>query len=446
MVGLALQHDEIVLRLVASVAPMAIVCLFLLWLRPTRRVLCGVILATVWACVTILIVNVVAIAVGWWSFGANGQIAGVPVDLIFGWALLWGTTPSIVASRFPSVRLIPTLIATVITMVTIDALFMGRFEPVVTLHKSWLIGELVNVLVVLLPATTLGIATARDSYLYLRVAIQVVGFTLLMGYVVPTIVFSVDGGGWTSLVHRHFWAWVACGVFVVLGGAIGLQAVAECAISGRGTPVPFDPPKHLVCSGPFAYVSNPMQLGGSAVVFTWGLMIGDGWVLATLLLLFGIVMLMSTLTEHRELTERFGAEFAMYRGQVRAWWVNWRPCCVSVDPDQCAVLTVSPGVISSIVCAFLSRLALGGLRYVVGPERVPVRSGVFIYESLVVRAIGVAALLRALDHANLALALLGWIFKCGPAGLPQWSCRTTITNREEPANESKASYGYSLSP
>ena len=56
---------------------------------------------------------------------------------------------------------------------------------------------------------------------------------------------------------------------------LGLAAVQEFAVRGSGTPVPFDPPKRLVTTGPYAYVRNPMQLSAALVMLGWGAILGQ---------------------------------------------------------------------------------------------------------------------------------------------------------------------------
>ncbi|MFC9897542.1 methyltransferase family protein [Nocardia sp. NPDC127579] len=425
------MSSDLVLRGIATGGPLALV-LGVAWRwRPSRRVVAGAVLATIWAGVSLLVVNVVAIELGWWSFQAAGRIAGVPVDLLFGWALLWGTLPPLVAARFPTVGVPAAVCGAAGALVAVDAVVMGRFEPVVTLHRYWLLGEVVNVVVVLVPAVVLGVATARDTHLFARAAIQVNGFATLLGFVVPSAVFSVGAGDWTTLLHRPLAAWAVFGVILVCAGTVGVQAVIECALIGRGTPVPFDPPKHLVSSGPFAYVSNPMQLGGAAVVFGWGAMIGDLLVLVVLITMFCAVITISNRTETPDLTQRFGAEFAAYRALVRPWRVSWRPRHPAGGADRSAVLTVAPGPVASVTVALLRRVRVHDLTLVLEPGRD--RPGVR-YVSPAVTAVGPAALSRALDHTNLLLALAGWMARCTPVGIWQWTPRPALT-RSLPCTE-----------
>src|SRR3954469_24515606 len=61
------------------------------------------------------------------------------------------------------------------------------------------------------------------------------------------------------------------GVFPLLFGAyIALRCVFSFAWTGHGTPAPFDPPRHLVVTGLYCHVRNPMYSGmGFFVVGEW---------------------------------------------------------------------------------------------------------------------------------------------------------------------------------
>ena len=61
---------------------------------------------------------------------------------------------------------------------------------------------------------------------------------------------------------------------------LGISAVCEFARRGGGTPVPFDPPKRLVTTGPYAYIANPMQTAMTLVFLGWGALLGSWWVMA----------------------------------------------------------------------------------------------------------------------------------------------------------------------
>ena len=94
---------------------------------------------------------------------------------------------------------------------------------------------------------------------------------------------------------------------------------------GRGTQCPYDPPRSLVVSGPYAYVANPMQVCKVVGVACWGLFLGNGWVVLSGVVYLIVTVLWSGSREDRKLTDRFGDPFLAYRRAVRRWWPRWRP-------------------------------------------------------------------------------------------------------------------------
>src|SRR5262249_18082750 len=54
-----------------------------------------------------------------------------------------------------------------------------------------------------------------------------------------------------------------------------LDSFARFAIQGLGTPAPVAPPQHLVVTGLYRYVRNPMYVAVSALIFGQGLLFGS---------------------------------------------------------------------------------------------------------------------------------------------------------------------------
>lgn len=108
-------------------------------------------------------------------------------------------------------------------------------------------------------------------------------------------------------------------VLAAVGLALVVWTVALFVRNGRGTLAPWDPTSHLVISGPYRYVRNPMITGvatilaGEALFFrSWGVAIELAAFLAVNALYFPLV-------EEPGMRRRFGSEYDEYSARVPRW-------------------------------------------------------------------------------------------------------------------------------
>jgi protein-S-isoprenylcysteine O-methyltransferase Ste14 len=106
--------------------------------------------------------------------------------------------------------------------------------------------------------------------------------------------------------------WLLLGV----GGLMNAVAVHE---RGGGD---LESPQRLVTHGLHGLTRNPMYVGSSAIHVGAALALSTGWVLATWAISFALVHRW-VLIEERQLDERFGREYAVYRGRAPRY-VSWR--------------------------------------------------------------------------------------------------------------------------
>lgn len=103
-------------------------------------------------------------------------------------------------------------------------------------------------------------------------------------------------------------------------GAIGLlDSFARFAVQGLGTPAPIFPTQHLVVSGLYRYVRNPMYVAVVSAIFGQGFIFGDGRLLAYGGLVWLLMHLFVVFYEEPKLTKSFGAEYQVYLRQVPRW-------------------------------------------------------------------------------------------------------------------------------
>ena len=106
-----------------------------------------------------------------------------------------------------------------------------------------------------------------------------------------------------------------------LGTALLLWCVREFYTAGRGTLAPWDPPRHLVMTGPYAVSRNPMYIGVVAILIGWCLLWDSRTlIIYTVSLAIGF-HLRVLLFEEPWAARQFGAEWQSYRARVSRWLI-----------------------------------------------------------------------------------------------------------------------------
>lgn len=410
------MDTTLLIRAAALYVPLCATAVAWLASAPSRRERAAALLATAWNVPALLAVHAVALRLGWWRFGVtDGTVAGFPVDLYLGWAVAWGALPSLLGRALP-VGVIA------LGAALLDLVAMPRLSPVVRLGQPWLLGEAVAIGACLVPAQLLAKWTREDAHVPRRAMLQALAFGGLALGVLPAAILEQRGASWSPLVTRSGWITAILLQLLLLAGLLGLAAVQEFAVRGGGTPVPFDPPKRLVTSGPYAYVRNPMQLSAALVMLGWGAILGSWWVAGAGVMAVVYGAGFAAGDEGGDLDRRFGGAWRAYAGAVRSWIPRWTPVDPSTVPvanplgdetrerQRIPTLYVADecGPCSQVRAWFHARHTVG--LAIVAAEFHPSRSLTRItYDpgDGTAESFGVAALGRALEHVNLAWAVVG---------------------------------------
>ena len=116
------------------------------------------------------------------------------------------------------------------------------------------------------------------------------------------------------------WRWLAA-IPSVLGFAVALRCVFDFGWTGRGTPVPVIPPRHLVVVGFYRFVRNPMYVGFAAGWIGLWIVFGHtnpSVIVAVAAVAIGIHLFV-VFYEEPTLRKSFGAEYETYCQRVRRW-------------------------------------------------------------------------------------------------------------------------------
>jgi len=109
------------------------------------------------------------------------------------------------------------------------------------------------------------------------------------------------------------------GLLIALGVIGLLDSFVRFALKGAGTPAPVFPTRHLVVTGLYRYVRNPMYVAVTSAIFGQGLVFGN----VTLLAYGGLVWLLFhvfvSIYEEPALRASFGSEYESFCTEVPRW-------------------------------------------------------------------------------------------------------------------------------
>ncbi len=109
------------------------------------------------------------------------------------------------------------------------------------------------------------------------------------------------------------------GLLIAAGSAVLLDSFARFALKGLGTPAPVFPTRHLVITGLYRYVRNPMYVAVAAIIVGQGLLLGNARVLEYGALVCLGFHLFVVVYEEPTLRASFGAEYEGFCAGVPRW-------------------------------------------------------------------------------------------------------------------------------
>jgi protein-S-isoprenylcysteine O-methyltransferase Ste14 len=104
-----------------------------------------------------------------------------------------------------------------------------------------------------------------------------------------------------------------------------LESFGRFALQGIGTPAPVFPPRHLVVTGSYRYVRNPIYLAVVSLVLGQALLLGDIRICAYALSCWLVMHLVVLLCEEPALRKSFGVDYEAFCAHVPRWKPRLRP-------------------------------------------------------------------------------------------------------------------------
>lgn len=153
-----------------------------------------------------------------------------------------------------------------------------------------------------------------------------------------SLVFTLFGGPGILLAYipwrvtqfhvptgEPLWQNVTCCTLIFAGLIPLLESIWRFVVVGRGTLFPPVPTEHLVVSGLYAYVRNPMYLGVLTVVAAEAALFRSRFLLEELAWVWLSIELFVRFYEERQISRAFPEEYATYRRNVRRWLPRLNP-------------------------------------------------------------------------------------------------------------------------
>lgn len=394
------------IRALILLLPLTAVWIIWLWRQPSKREQIGFFLACAWLTWSLFLLNLGAIYFHWWSFQTeDGNILGIPIDLLFGWTLLWGGVPLLRLSHFPAWVILLILGA-------FDLLIMPLLSPVLELGNNWLVGEFTGLLFCFLPAYWLAQVTAANTHLTRRIWLLALTFGGLLFVLLPLLILELTAGTLDAVWQRPFWLNNLLLQILAIPLLWGVSALHEFAHRGEGTPLPFDPPQQLVTTGLYAYLANPMQASTALTFLVLGLFLQNPIIALGAVITFVYSVGFANWSELGDMENRFGRTWLQYKSNVSNWNPRRRPYYPVEKAPAHLFVAESCIPCSQLAHWFMQRNPIG--LQILPAETHPSQSLTRLtYESADghYQEVGVAALARGLEHIHLGWALLAVVMR-----------------------------------
>lgn len=111
---------------------------------------------------------------------------------------------------------------------------------------------------------------------------------------------------------------------LVAGTFLLLACVREFYLAGRGTLAPWNPPRHLVTTGPYRVSRNPMYVGVLTILVGWCTLWDSRGLIVYVVVVATVFELRVLLFEEPWAARHFGADWQAYRTRVPRWVIGWR--------------------------------------------------------------------------------------------------------------------------
>lgn len=133
---------------------------------------------------------------------------------------------------------------------------------------------------------------------------------------------------WRVQLDTPIMSLIVGALMAAAGLAIVVESFVRFARSGGGTPAPIAPTQHLVVTGLYRYVRNPMYVGVLLLIFGQMLLFSSAALMAYGVAMWTAFHLFVVFFEEQRLERKFPEEYAAYVAAVPRWLPRltpWKP-------------------------------------------------------------------------------------------------------------------------
>jgi len=150
----------------------------------------------------------------------------------------------------------------------------------------------------------------------IKTLVQVVCIWILALVIMPYVILDA----FDALILPSLGIWLLVGAFLFgCFSLLGLSSAYFMVRDGYGTPLPLDQTNKLVVTGPYQYVRNPMAIAGIGQGLAVSFVFQSVAILIYAILGALVWHLVVRPSEERDMSQRFGEPYEIYRRQVSCW-------------------------------------------------------------------------------------------------------------------------------
>ncbi len=110
--------------------------------------------------------------------------------------------------------------------------------------------------------------------------------------------------------------------YMLLAAGISLDIWAMATMAKARTNIlPHRAADHLVTSGPFSVMRNPIYVGNTIATAGLGMALQNGWLLLATPVAVMAIHHLAVVREQAHLQQKFGEDWSSYAARVKPWWL-----------------------------------------------------------------------------------------------------------------------------